>query len=162
MMQTGNQHPSFHIVAIVQARMGSTRLPGKVLKTVLGKSLLEHQMERLQHSRLIHQLVVATSVEQADEEIVRCCDKHDIPVYRGSEEDVLSRYFETATTYGADVIVRLTADCPLIDPQVVDQVISVYLEHEREIDYVSNTLERTYPRGLDTGSFFIFRVKKSE
>jgi spore coat polysaccharide biosynthesis protein SpsF len=139
------------IVAIIQARMGSTRLPGKVMKKVLGKSLIKYQIERVQRSEYIDEIVIATTTKEKDLPIIQFCNQHSIPYYRGSEENVLSRYYEAAKLFNADIIVRLTSDCPIIDPQVMDQVIQYYLENN--YDYVSNTLVRTYPRGMDTEVF---------
>lgn len=141
------------IVIIVQARMTSTRLPGKVLKTVLGKSLLEHQIERLRRVHLADELVIATTVNPEDEPIVALGDSLMVPVCRGSEDDVLARYYETAVTHGADVIVRVTSDCPLIDPAVIDQVINYFLTSHPAFDYVSNRIVPSYPRGMDTEVF---------
>lgn len=145
------------VVIINQARMTSTRLPGKVLKEVMGKPLLEYQIERLQRVKLADELVIATTTNASDLPIVDLCEKLDVPYYRGSEEDVLSRYYEAAWEHNADVVVRVTSDCPLIDPGVIDQVIKHYLENSSEYDYVSNTLIRTYPRGMDT-EVFPYRV----
>lgn len=144
-------------VIIVQARMTSTRLPGKVLKTVLGKTLLEYQIERLQRVKLADQIVIATTTNNTDQPIIDLCQRLSIPYYRGSEEDVLSRYYEAATLYKTDTVVRLTSDCPLIDPTVIDEVINYY--NENKCDYVSNTLDRTYPRGMDT-EVFSYKVLK--
>ncbi|MDY7003480.1 MAG: glycosyltransferase family protein [Cyanobacteriota bacterium] len=141
------------VVIIVQARMTSTRLPGKVLKKVLGKSLLEYQIERLRRVKLANEVVIATTINEVDEPIVQLCNSLSVPYFRGSEEDVLSRYYETAKAHQADVIVRITSDCPLIDPGVIDRVIRFYINYQTEYDYVSNSLERTYPRGMDTEVF---------
>lgn len=149
------------VVAIIQARMGSTRFPGKILKRVQGKTLLEIQLERLKHSTLIQQIVIATTTQEQDNLVVDLCKQLDIDFYRGSEEDVLSRYYEAAVAFKANVIVRLTSDCPLIDPIIVDEVISSYLSKIDSIDYVSNTLERTYPRGLDTEVFSFKALEKT-
>lgn len=140
-------------VIIVQARMTSTRLPGKVMKTVLGKSLIEHQIERLKRVRLADELVIATTENTTDEPIITLCTSLAVPVYRGPEEDVLTRYHGAALAHGADVIVRVTSDCPLIDPAVIDQVIRFYLTSQPSFDYVSNRLEPSYPRGMDTEVF---------
>jgi spore coat polysaccharide biosynthesis protein SpsF len=140
-------------VMIVQARMTSTRLPGKVLKTVLGKSLLEYQVDRLRRVQLADQLVIATTTNDSDQPIVQWCEQYGVDFFRGSESDVLSRYYGAAQRYQADVVVRLTSDCPLIDPNVVDQVIRFYLDHQPDYDYVCNTLTRSYPRGMDTEVF---------
>jgi spore coat polysaccharide biosynthesis protein SpsF len=138
------------VAAIVQARMGSTRLPGKILKKVLDKTLLEYQIERVKKAKTIDEIIIATSTKESDDPIVQLCQQLSIPHYRGSEEDVLSRYYEVATEFNVDVIVRLTSDCPIIDPNVIDKVVGYYLENRDQYDYVSNTLMRTYPRGLDT------------
>jgi spore coat polysaccharide biosynthesis protein SpsF len=142
------------VVIIIQARMGSTRLPGKIMKQVLGKTLLEYQLERLSRVTLADQVVVATTSNDNDTPIVKLCTELGVAYYSGSEDDVLARYYEAATQYNAQVVVRITSDCPLIDPLVVDQVIGYYLEHQNNWDYVSNTFPQlTYPRGLDTEVF---------
>jgi spore coat polysaccharide biosynthesis protein SpsF len=144
-------------VIIVQARMSSTRLPGKVLKRVLDKPLLEHQIERIRRVRSADEIVVATSVNHADEEIVEFCGRLSLPFFRGEEQDVLSRYHSAAREFHADVVVRLTSDCPVIDPSVIEKVLRHYFDHVTDFDYVSNCLTRTYPRGMDT-EVFPFRV----
>lgn len=138
-------------VAIIQARMSSTRLPGKVLKTINEKPLIEYQIERIKRCHYIDNIVIATTINNIDDEIVDFCKRNNIDFYRGSEEDVLSRYYEAAKKFKADTIIRLTSDCPIIDPDVVDKIVETYLENNH--DYVSNTLERTYPRGLDAEVF---------
>jgi spore coat polysaccharide biosynthesis protein SpsF len=141
------------VVIIVQARMTSTRLPGKVLKTVLGKPLLEYQIERLRRVKLADKIVIATTINETDLPIIDLCQCLSIAYFRGSEEDVLARYYDAAKSNEAEVVVRVTSDCPLIDPDVIDRVIQCYLEHYPKYDYVSNCLERTYPRGMDTEVF---------
>jgi spore coat polysaccharide biosynthesis protein SpsF len=141
------------VVLISQARMTSTRLPGKVLKTVLGKSLLEYQIERLKRSSLSDVIVVATTTNATDVPIVTLCKHIGVHCYRGPEDDVLARFHGAAQQYHADVIVRVTADCPLIDPHIVDKVVRHYLNHAQEYDYISNSLIRSYPRGMDTEVF---------
>ncbi len=138
------------VVLITQARMTSTRLPGKVLKEVLGKPLLEYHVERLRQARNADEVVVATTKNDTDEPIVELCGKLGVTCFRGSEEDVLSRYYGAAVEHSAEVIVRVTSDCPLIDPAVIDRVISTFQDRLPEVDYVANTLERTFPRGMDT------------
>lgn len=140
-------------VIIVQARMTSTRLPGKVMKQVLGKSLLQYQIERLQRVKLADEIAIATTTNQTDESIVELCNRVAVACFRGSEEDVLGRYYQAATAHKADTVVRVTSDCPLIDPKVIDEVIDCYLKNQSNYDYVSNSLERTYPRGMDTEVF---------
>jgi spore coat polysaccharide biosynthesis protein SpsF len=141
------------VVIINQARMTSTRLSGKVLKQVLGKSLLEYQIERLRRVALADQVVIATTTNDTDQPIIDLCDRLSIPSYRGSENDVLARYHGAAIAHQADVVVRVTSDCPIIDSQVIDQVVQFYLDAYPKYDYVSNSLERSYPRGMDTEVF---------
>lgn len=133
--------------------MTSTRLPGKVLKPVLGKPLLEYQISRLQLVKLADEIVIATTTNQTDEPIVELCKSLSVAYFRGSEDDVLSRYYGAATAHKADVVVRVTSDCPLIDPQVIERVIDYYLQNQLHYDYVSNSLKRTYPRGMETEVF---------
>ena len=131
--------------------MGSTRLPGKIMKKVLDKPLLEYQLERLLRVKQADQVIIATTDHGEEQPIVDLCQRMGVPYFRGSEEDVLARYYGAATQYHADVVVRITSDCPLIDPAVVDEVIGFYLAHKEDYDYVSNTFpELTYPRGMDT------------
>jgi spore coat polysaccharide biosynthesis protein SpsF len=146
-------------VIITQARMTSTRLPGKVLKEVRGKSLLAYQIERLRRIPGIDEIIVATTENTSDDVLVRYCEKLSVTTYRGPEHDVLARYFGAAETARADVVVRVTSDCPLIDPDVSKNVIQYYLENIAGFDYVSNTLKRTYPRGLDTEVFTFGALK---
>jgi spore coat polysaccharide biosynthesis protein SpsF len=134
---------------IVQARMTSTRLPGKVMKIVCDKPLLEHLIDRLKRVKYADQIVIATTVNETDNIIVELCKKLDISYCRGSEEDVLGRYYEAAVEYGGDVIIRITSDCPVIDPDVVGYLIDFYMKNLKKYDYVTNTLKRTYPRGMD-------------
>jgi spore coat polysaccharide biosynthesis protein SpsF len=140
-------------VIVVQARMGSTRLCGKTLKQVLGKPLLEYQFERLKRVSAVDNIVVATTTGADDEKIIELCGKNRTNWYRGPVEDVLARYYGAALAYEASVVVRVTSDCPLIDPGVVDLVVKTYRNNEDSFDYVSNTLKRTYPRGLDCEVF---------
>lgn len=137
------------IVAIIQARMGSTRLPGKVLLKVLNKPLLAYQVERVKRAKLINEIVIATTTKEIDQEIVDFCELMSISYYRGSEEDVLSRYYEAASIFNADIVVRLTSDCPLIDPEIIDLVVNELLMNMNQIDYASNTLQRSFPIGMD-------------
>lgn len=140
-------------VLIVQARMTSTRLPGKVLKPVLGKPLLSYQIERLRRVKLADELVIATTTNETDQPLIDLCASLNVPYYRGSEEDVLARYYGAALDIKADTVVRITSDCPVIDPEVIDKIIHYYNAHRPLYDYVSNTLDRSYPRGMDTEVF---------
>ena len=136
------------IVAIVQARMGSSRLPRKVLRDLGGVTILDRVLNRLGRSRLIGESLVATTVESADDAIVEHCQRTGRKVFRGSEQDVLDRYYWSARYLDADVVVRITSDCPVIDAEVTDATIRAFLE--RRVDYASNIRIRSYPRGLDT------------
>jgi spore coat polysaccharide biosynthesis protein SpsF len=136
------------VVAVIQARMGSSRLPGKVLQDVGGCPMLGRVVGRLQRSRHINELLVATTERPADDPIVQFCNSHSVGVFRGQEQDVLDRYYRAAQFSKANVIVRITSDCPLIDPEITDKTIQEFLNVGP--DYASNALVRTYPRGLDT------------
>lgn len=135
------------IVAISQARMGSTRLPGKVLRKVHGKPLLYYHITRLRRSKLIDTIVVATTTNAKDARIVNLCNLYEWNSYRGSEQDVLDRYYGAASKFKAGIVVRVTSDCPMIDHEIVDRVIRHVIDNN--LDYGSNILNRTYPRGLD-------------
>lgn len=135
------------IIAVIQARMNSARLPGKVLQDICGEPMLSHVVHRVNRASLIDETVVATSDKCVDDAIENQCRKLDVSFFRGSEDDVLDRFFKAALFYKADIVVRITADCPLIEPAVVDKVIQAFLRSN--VDYASNTLVRTYPRGLD-------------
>lgn len=139
------------IVAILQARASSIRLPGKVLRPLLGVPMLARQIERLRRSGQIERLVVATSTQPADDAIAALCAPLSVDCYRGNLEDVLDRYYQAAKHHGATVVVRLTGDCPLADAELIDSVISTHLEHGN--DYTSNTLQPSYPDGLDVEVF---------
>lgn len=145
-------HVARPVICISQARMGSTRLPGKVMLPVLGRPLLDWHLTRLARATQIDRIVVATSDDDRDDPIVELCRSLDIAFFRGSESDVLSRYAGAAAAFGAATVVRVTSDCPLIDPGIVDQVISTYGARRSEVDYM--TLDRDdFPRGLDTEVF---------
>lgn len=148
-----------NITAIIQARCGSTRLPGKVLLDLEGKTVLEHVIERVKASKLIKDVVVATTIRKDDLRIVKLCANLGISVYCGSEDDVLDRYYQTARLFKADHIVRITSDCPMIDPMIVDDVVSLHL-HEKA-DFTSNTINVTYPNGLDAEVFTFISLKKA-
>lgn len=141
------------VCAIIQARMTSTRLPGKVLKPILGKPALLHQLERLERAETIDRIVIATTVNREDDEIAAFCDRNGYTCYRGSELDVLDRYYRAALEHRCETVVRITSDCPLIDPRVTDDTIRLYLGNRPGADYVSNSLEKTWPRGMDTEVF---------
>ena len=137
------------VVAIIQARMGATRLLGKVLEDLAGQPMLARVVNRTRRAKTLNTTVVATTTQPADDVIINLCEMQGWPLFRGSEEDVLARYYNAASAFNADVIVRITADCPLIEPEIIDRSIGDFLSYHPEIDYVSNSLQRTFPRGLD-------------
>jgi len=143
------QNNSDNIITIIQARMGSNRLPGKILEEIVGKPMLWHVVNRIGYTKIVNKVVVATTVNKIDDLVENLCKKNNIDFYRGSEFDVLDRYYNTAKIWNADVIVRITSDCPLIDPVVADRVISAYLGNKNNLDGSSNIIKRTFPQGLD-------------
>lgn len=138
-------------VVIIQARMGSTRLPGKVMMKINEETVLSHVVRRVQQAKEIDEIVIATTTLLSDDEIVAEAKRIGIKYYRGSEDDVLSRYYYAAEASQSEAIVRITSDCPLIDPKVIDKMVNEYhkLKQVNRVDYLSNTLTRTFPRGLD-------------
>jgi spore coat polysaccharide biosynthesis protein SpsF len=144
---------------ISQARMTSTRLPGKIFKEIKGKSLLEYHIERLKKTNF--DLLIATTINKTDDCICEWAEKHKIEYYRGSENNVLSRYYEAAKKYGFDTIVRVTSDCPLIDASLVCESIKKYLEFNNQNLYMSNSLERTYAYGFDFEIFSFQMLKEA-
>ncbi len=146
------------IGAIIQARMSSTRLPGKVLKDLYGKTVLEHIIDRVSRSKYIKQIIVATTTNPADDQIVKKLKGTNTPTFRGDEDNVLSRFYLAAKKYKLDIIVRITADDPLKDPNVIDQLIEILLGND-ELDYCSNTIKPTFPEGIDCE---VFRFKALE
>jgi glutamate-1-semialdehyde 2,1-aminomutase len=139
------------VTAIVQARMGSSRLPGKSLMPLGSSTVLGQTLYRLSASKRVTKVVVATTAGSLDDRLAEHVTDLGFPVYRGSEHDVLRRYWEAAREFGGDVIVRITADCPLVDPDLVDEVITKL--DETQVEYVSNIEPRTYPKGLDVEAF---------
>jgi spore coat polysaccharide biosynthesis protein SpsF len=157
----GDDRKLMNTVAIVQARIGSSRLPGKVLTEIENKPMLWHQLNRMRRSRLIEETVVATTANSKDDVIQNFCERYKIHFFRGSENDVLDRYYSAAKLFNADAVVRITADCPLIDPEVIDKVIGEYLERADHFDGASNAIVRTYPRGLDTEVFSFRAIERA-
>lgn len=146
-----------NVDAIIQARMGSSRLPGKVMMKLLNKPVLWHVVNRVKKSKNINRVIIATTIEAEDDAIEDYCLKHNFELYRGSSEDVLDRYYKCAVEFGIDNIVRLTADCPLHDSEVIDKILGEYLKGEW--DYVTNVMEYTYPDGLDVEVFPFYVLK---
>lgn len=144
--------PKPRVVAIVQARMASRRLPGKVLADLKGQPVLAWVLRRAQRAKLVDQVVVATTVNPEDDAVIEFCRAQDFAYYRGSVYDVLDRYYQAAQAYEADVVVRITGDCPLIDPDMLDGNIRTFLAAKPALDFAANRLpgDRTIPIGLDT------------
>ena len=148
------------IGCIIQARMGSSRLPGKTMMKLHNNSVtLDSVINQLSFSKLIEKVVIATTTLEEDDIIEQHCRKLNIPCFRGNSDDVLDRYFECATFFKIDVILRITSDCPLIDPEIVDQIIMKY--QSGTYDYFTNTLTRTFPVGTDAEIFSFDALKKS-
>jgi spore coat polysaccharide biosynthesis protein SpsF len=145
----------------IQARMGSERLPGKVLLQVLKKPLLVYLLERAKKIKEADLVAVLTSTQKKDEAIEKVCREENVLCFRGDELDVLDRYFKAAKKYQVDAIVRITADCPLLDPHIADHVISFFKKHAHEFDYVSNTINRKVPRGMDVEVFSLYALQKA-
>jgi spore coat polysaccharide biosynthesis protein SpsF (cytidylyltransferase family) len=142
-----------NVSVVLQARMGSTRLPGKVLADIAGKPMLQHVVERARRIPGATNVILATSADPANAPLIASAHAWGVPAYAGSESDVLDRYYQAAKKFGADVIVRVTADCPLIDPAVSGRAVKEFLDND--FDYVSNTNPPTYPDGLDTEVFSV-------
>lgn len=147
-------------IAIIQARMGASRLPGKMLKDIAGKPAIAHVVERVKMAKHLDEVWVATTTAHADDAIGDWAAANSVSVYRGSEQDVLDRYYKTAVGAGADVIVRVTGDCPLADPQVIDHVIEEFGDGVA-FDYISNVHPPTFPDGLDTEVFSFTALEKT-
>jgi spore coat polysaccharide biosynthesis protein SpsF len=138
-----------NVGAIIQARMGSTRLPGKVLVDIEGQSMLARVVDRTRRAATINRVIVATTDKAKDDELASHAEGLSVDVYRGDEDDVLDRYYQAAASHGLDVIVRITSDCPLLDPGLVDQVVSPLLDPASGVEFSANILDRAFPRGLD-------------
>ena len=136
------------VVATIEARMGSSRLPGKVLLPALGEPMLLHLVRRLRAVASLDEIVIATTTNAADQPVVNFADEHGVACFRGSEDDVLARVIGAGESAQADVLVEITGDCPVIDPDLVEQTVGMFLAHD--VDYASNSIIRSYPDGMDT------------
>ena len=139
------------LIAIIQARMTSTRLPGKVLMDIAGRPALELMVSRVKRATLIDGIVVATTSNATDDPVIALCERLGVATFRGDEQDVLARFAAAAGVFGAETVVRLTGDCPIIDPAVIDDAVRLY--RSGDWDYVGNGNRRTYPDGLDVEVF---------
>lgn len=147
------------VVAVVQARMGSTRLPGKVMKAINDVPMIDLLLARLSQAKRVDQIVVATTVDSRDQVLIKHLREEGYVCESGSENDVLDRYFQAASKHSADVVIRITGDCPLVDSDLVDQCISVFLQND--IDYLCNNYPPTYPDGLDIEVFRISALRRA-
>ncbi|MCX7876780.1 MAG: glycosyltransferase family protein [Melioribacteraceae bacterium] len=148
-----------HIVTVIQARLSSSRLRGKVLLPILEKPVLLRMIERVKCSKLIGNLVIATSTNPEDDQIEKLCSENSIECFRGSLNDLLDRHYQVALKYNAEAVVKIPSDCPLIDPTIIDKVINYYLE--TNFDYVSNLHPATYPDGNDVEIFSFNALEKA-
>lgn len=153
------------VVAIIQARMGSSRLPGKVMKSLGGKPVLAHVIERVRAVPQLDEIVVATTVQAEDDVIASAAGTLGTRVFRGSEQDVLDRYYQAARTARAGTVVRITSDCPFLDPVLVGAMVERFISAQRDDargpDYMSNTLSRSYPRGFDAEVFAFSALERA-
>lgn len=147
------------IIAIIQARAGSTRLPGKIFKKIKDRPILRHVIERVKKSKLLDKVVVATTQKPADKETLLIAERCGVETFTGDEDDVLDRYYKAAKKFRGDTIVRITADCPLIDPAIIDSTISLFLKNH--VDYASNVHPPTYPDGMDVEIFSFKALEKA-
>ncbi|MGD2118691.1 MAG: glycosyltransferase family protein [Chromatiales bacterium] len=150
------------IIATIEARMNSSRLPGKVLMDIGGVRSLECQVARMRRSRYIDEIVLATTVNASDDDLVKFADANQLAVFRGSEDDVMSRILGAARSVNGELQVQTTGDCPLIDAGIIDDVIQVYLDADGKYDFVSNEIVRSYPIGLDCRVFPVDVLAEAE
>jgi len=147
-----------YIAIIIQARMSSSRLPGKVMRNLVGIPMIQHVINRAKQAKLADEVVVATTTKAVDDELADFCKK-SASIFRGSEDDVLGRFYHAAREKGVDVVVRITADCPLVDPQVIDECIRQFLE--KNVDYLSNFHPPTFPNGFETEVFSFHALERA-
>ena len=149
------------VIASIQVRYNSTRLPGKVLKKICGKPMLELMLERLSKSKLIDEIIIATTINKNDDPIFELAKKLGYKVFRGDENDCLDRHYQAIKNSNGNFICKITSDCPLIDPEIVDKVIGYYFENEKKFDYVSNVHPATFPDGLDVEMFSLATLERA-
>jgi spore coat polysaccharide biosynthesis protein SpsF len=149
------------ILAIIQARVGSTRLPKKVLLPLGKKTVLENVYDRVSAAKLVNHVLIATTTNSSDDEIINLCQKKGMDFFRGSEEDLLDRYYQAAKEKSAEHIVRITADCPLVDPRLIDKVIKKHLEENNDYTATAFTGNETFPDGEDVDIFTFASLKEA-
>ncbi len=140
---------SLNIITVIQSRMGSTRLPGKVMMPLAGKPLLYRMHERVAASELSGNIIIAATKEETDVPIIELCEENNLNYYRGHSTDLLERHYKAAKIFNADVVVKIPSDCPLIDPNIIDKVIKYFIDNFPKYDFVSNLHPATYPDGND-------------
>jgi len=146
-----------NIGVIIQVRMGSTRLPGKVMKEILGKPMLWHIINRVEKAKYVDDIIVATTLNKEDDEIEDFTKEYRFNIYRGSENDLIDRYYKAARKYNVDIIVRIWGDCPFIDPEIIDKVLEKFIQ--KDYDYANNFNPATYPHGMN---FEVYTFKSLE
>jgi spore coat polysaccharide biosynthesis protein SpsF len=149
------------VIASIQVRTGSTRLPGKVLKKICGKPVLLLMLERLSKCKLLDEIIISTTVNKNDDPIVELAKNHGYKIFRGDEYDCLDRHYQAVKNSNPNIICKITPDCPLIDPKIVDEVIRYFLENKNKFDYVSNVHPATFPDGLDVEVFSNYVLEKT-
>lgn len=147
-------------VAIIQARMGSSRFPNKTLRPIADQPLIGFLIDRLKRCESLKNIIIATTVNKSDDQLFEWARLHNVPLFRGSETDVLNRFFKCASQYDVDVIVRITADDPLKDPKVIDRAVTIF--NSNDYDYVSNTINPTFPEGIDVEVFSFSALSRAE
>jgi spore coat polysaccharide biosynthesis protein SpsF len=140
---------SLNIITVIQSRMGSARLPGKVMMPLAGKPLIYRMHERVAESKLAGEIIIAATEEETDVPIIQLCEENNLNYYRGHSTDLLERHYKAAKIFNADVVVKIPSDCPLIDPNIIDKVIKYFIENFPKYDFVSNLHPATYPDGND-------------
>ena len=149
------------LVSIIQARMNSTRLPGKVLMKVDGKPMIGYLTERLKKIKKIDEIVISTTNNKKDNSLISYCKKNNLSYFRGSEKNVLKRVYQTAKFYKADIILFITGDCPIIDIKIINKYLNYFIRHKKKFDYVGNAFLRSYPDGMDMHIFHFKTLKKN-
>ncbi|WP_252255065.1 glycosyltransferase family protein [Clostridium sp. ZBS12] len=153
------------VTAIIQARMNSTRLPAKVMKEIKGKTVLEHVINRVNVAKKVDEIIIATTLNESDNTIETQCEKLGVKCFRGSENDVLSRYYLAASESKCEVIIRITSDCPVIDNKIIDNMVDKFIElnKEKKVEYLSNfdVVSNTFPRGMDVEIITFSALKKT-
>ncbi len=149
------------IVSIIQARMNSNRLPGKVLMRVDRKPMIGYLVDRLKKIKKIEEIIISTTKNKKDRPLINFCKRNKIKFYRGSEKNVLKRVYETAKLYKADVILFITGDCPIIDIKIINKVLNYFLKYKKKFDYVGNAFLRSFPDGMDVHVFHFKTLEKN-